>query len=104
MNLNDLDNPVWHAINSHHLPLSIQGDIAARYQSDIFQAAAMPKNTKSALNDLKSLVEADEIIFIVGTHPNNLDGWQVLDHWKAPQMVCTDLNPDVLIESTRLNL
>jgi hypothetical protein len=53
MNLNNLDNPGWHALNSHHLHLSIQGDIAARYQPGVFMAAAMPENTISGFNDLK---------------------------------------------------
>jgi hypothetical protein len=69
MNLNNLDNPGWHALNSHHLPVSIWGDIAVRYPPDIFQGAAMPDYTISGFNDLENLVAADETLFIVGTLP-----------------------------------
>jgi hypothetical protein len=74
MSLNDPDNPGWNALNSHHLHMSIWGDFAARYQPDIFMAAAMPENTISGFDDLKNIVAVDESIFIVGTIPKNLVG------------------------------
>ena len=95
MSLNDLDNPGWHALNSYHLHLSLCGDIAARYQPDTFMAVAMPENSISGFNDLKNLVAVNETIFIVGPLPKILDGWQVLQSVKVPQMICEDLKPAV---------
>lgn len=103
MNLNDLDNPGLHALNSHHLPVSIWEDIAVRYPPDMFQAAAMPNSAISGFNDLKNMVAADETLFIIGTLPNNLQGWQVLRSAHAPQMICEDFKPAAQIETTQLN-
>ena len=103
MNLNDLDNPGWHALNSCHQHLSIRGEMAARYQPDTFQVAAMPQNSISAFNDLKNMVAADETLFIVGTLPKNLHGWQVLQSGNAPQMICKELKPAARIETVQLS-
>jgi predicted GNAT family acetyltransferase len=103
MNLNDLDNPGWNALNSHHLHLSTRGEMAARYQPDTFQVAAMPENTVSGFNELRQLVDADEPLYVVGTLPKNLHGWQVLQSANAPQMICQELKPAARIETIQLN-
>jgi hypothetical protein len=45
MNLSPLDNPVWHALNSHHQHLAIRTEGAARYQPNFVGAVAIPENT-----------------------------------------------------------
>jgi predicted GNAT family acetyltransferase len=69
----------------------------------MFQAAAMPDNTISGFNDLENLVAADETLFIVGTLPQNLQGWQVLISANAQQMICENLQPAVQIETIQLS-
>ena len=103
MNQNELNNPVWHALNSFHRHLALYGEIAARYQTDTFSVAAMPENTISGFNDLENMVAADETLFIVGDLPQNLQGWQVLRSAHAPQMICQDLKPAARIETVKLS-
>ena len=77
--------------------------MAARYQPGTFQVAAMPDNTISGFNDLVNLADWDEPLFIVGTLPKNLKGWQVLRSATAPQMICEELKPAAKVETIKLS-
>jgi predicted GNAT family acetyltransferase len=102
MNLNQLDNPGWHALNSHHSHLAVRGEIAALYPPDIFIGAAMPENNSSGFTDLRSLVETNEIIGVMGSLPDNLPGWQVLQIARARQMICEGLKPAKRVDAVVL--
>lgn len=103
MDLNVLDNPTWHALNSHHRHLAIQGDIAIRYQPDLFTVAAIPEGNALGLDDLRNLVEIGEVTSLFGgSLPENLTGWKVLRVFSIPQMVCEDLKPPVKVEAIEL--
>lgn len=92
MNFDLLDNPIWHSLSSHHRHLAVWGDIAARYPSDIASGAGTPENSIADMNDLKRLVEVDEIIAIIGTpQSDQLPGWEILNINHIPQMVCENL-------------
>jgi predicted GNAT family acetyltransferase len=93
MSLDPLDNPGWHALNSHHSHLAIRGEVAARYPPDIFIGAGMPENNPSGFDDLRSLVAKDEVIGVIGVIPEDLSGWQVLQVGQTPQLVCESLKP-----------
>jgi predicted GNAT family acetyltransferase len=103
MNLNPLDNPVWHALNSHHHRFAIRGEVAARYRPDVSLAAAMPENSPSAFSDLQSLVEMNETIGVIGgVLPEDLPGWQVLHIGQVRQLICADLKPATRVEAVVL--
>lgn len=102
MSLNDLDNPGWHALNSHHRHLAVSADLAVRYPSDTFFTGAMLENSADAFDDLRSLVEIDETIGVVGPLPEDLPGWQVLFKGRAPQMTGEDLKPVAPVEAIKL--
>jgi predicted GNAT family acetyltransferase len=63
----------------------------------------MSENTISGFNDLNKLVAADETLFVVGTLPQNLPGWQVLQSAQVPQMICEDLKPAAQIDAIKLS-
>ncbi|MDQ3005168.1 MAG: hypothetical protein M3R47_07265 [Chloroflexota bacterium] len=98
MNLSPLDNPVWNALNTHHHHLAIQGEVAVRYQPGIFVATAMPEYRSAGFNDLRGLVETNEIIGVMGLLPENISGWEVLHIDRVRQLVYEDLKP-----ATRVN-
>lgn len=105
MILNLLDNPIWHALNSHHRHLAIQGDIAIRYQPDLFSVAAIPEGNTLGVDDLRSLVEVGEVISLFGgSLPENLTAWKVLRVFHIPQMVCEDLKPPIPVEAIELTV
>ena len=93
MNTTLLDNPVWHALNSHHRPLAIWGKIAARYQPETLMAAAMSEYNTAEFNDLKKLVETHEIIGVMGTSPQAGPAWEIAQTFHVPQMICKELKP-----------
>ena len=103
MDLTVLDNPAWHALNSHHQHLAIWGEIAVRYQPGILAGAALPEITLEGLNDLRRLVEIDETITLIDDIPADiLNGWQHLWTGYIPQRVCEKLSPAPLVEAIPL--
>lgn len=103
MSVTLLDNPGWYALNSHHRHLAIWGNIAARYQSDMFMVAAMPENNALGFDDLRSLVEIDEMIYVLGELPEDLSGWEVKRTDQYPQMICDDLKPTPNVDAIYLS-
>ncbi len=102
MNLTLLDKPGWYALNSHHHHLAIWGNIAVRYQPDTLILGAMPRNTPSRLDDLRSLFEVDEMVYLLGDLPKDLPGWEVVQTGQYPQMICEDLKPTPHVDATHL--
>ncbi|SRR5258706_1804206 len=103
MNLNPLDNPVWHALNSHHQHLAIWGEGAARYQPDFVGAVAIPENTNMGFNNLRALVETNEVIGVIGgSLPEDLSGWEVLHIDQARQLIHEDLQPATRVDAVVL--
>ncbi len=105
MNLNLLDNPGWHALNSHHHHLSIWGDIAVRYQPNVFIMVAMPESNPLGFNDLRNLVGINEaIVLLGGSLPEDLIGWQIMQISQYPQMICEDLKPTFQVDAINLTV
>lgn len=102
MNTLLLDNPAWYALHSHHQHLARKAKSAVRYQPGIFIAAAMLENSIHGFRDLKSLVEMDETIGVLGSLPDALSGWEVIYTVQIPQMICGELKPVSRIEAVRL--
>lgn len=87
MNVSELDDVVWHSLNSFHRHLALRNQHAVRYPVDVFQAAAARGNSPSAFNDLRKLVALGETVFVVGAIPEGPEGWEVTSSVQIPQMV-----------------
>jgi ribosomal protein S18 acetylase RimI-like enzyme len=84
-----LDNPVWHSLTTQHSGLALTADGAARYPAAIVPFAAIGEPTTRAANQLTSLVDDAESVFIVGVAPEPPPGWQLEPKKPVLQMVCT---------------
>ncbi len=102
MNLSLLDNPVWHALNSHHQHLAIRAEDAMRYQPGFVGAVAIAENSNVGLNNLRDLVETNEIIGIFGALPEDRSGWEVLQIDQARQLIYEDLKPAMRVDAVVL--
>ncbi len=102
MDLTPLGNPAWYALNSHQRHLAIWSKKAVRYQPGTLMAAAMPENDRVGFDDLKSLVNPDELIAVLGALPNGLTGWKIQESHLIPQMICEELKPAPHVEAIRL--
>lgn len=60
-----LDRPVWAALSTRHLPLSVGGALARRYATDINLFASARDDTAAALTALAELVRPGERIFLL---------------------------------------
>ena len=87
MNLSTLDNPIWHALNSYHKHLAIRGDEAVRYPPEILGAVALPENSRVGFTKLRDLVEANEIVGVMGALPEDLFGWEVVHNDQGRQLI-----------------
>ena len=93
MNIGLLDNPIWHALNSYHEHLAIRGDETVRYPADILGAVALPENSRVGFTKLRSLVEANEIVGVAGSLPEDLSGWEVVHSDQARQLIGEGVKP-----------
>jgi GNAT superfamily N-acetyltransferase len=83
-----LDNPVWHSLTTQHAGLALTADGAARYPAAIVPFAAVGEPTARAADQLTSLVDDAESVFIVGVAPEPPPGWQLEPKKPVLQMVC----------------
>ena len=63
-----LDNPVWHALATQHAGLALTADGAARYPAEIVPFAAVAEPTPRAADQLASLVDDAESVFVSALH------------------------------------
>ena len=90
-----LDNPVWHALVTQHADLAITADGAARYPAAIVPFAGIGEPTVRAADQLTSLVDDAESVFIVGVAPEPPPGWQLEPKKPVLQMICTARPPGI---------
>ena len=83
-----LDNPVWHSLTTQHAGLAITADGAARYPADIVPFAAVGARSARAADQLTSLIDDAESVFIVGLAPETPPGWVLEPRRPVLQMVC----------------
>jgi predicted GNAT family acetyltransferase len=60
-----LDRPVWSALSTRHLPLSVGSALARRYAADVNLFAAARDDTPAALDALMELVQPGERVFVL---------------------------------------
>ena len=70
-----LDNPVWHSLTTQHAGLALTADGAARYPASIVPFAAVGEPSARAANQLTSLVDDAESVFVVNVAPEAPPGW-----------------------------
>lgn len=90
-----LDNPVWHSLATEHAGLAITADGAARYPAAIVPFAGVAEPTARAADQLASLIDDAESVFIVGVAPGPPPGWQLEPKKPVLQMICRARPPDV---------
>ena len=90
-----LDNPVWHSLTTQHAGLAITADGAARYPASVVPFAAIGELTARAGDQLTSIIDDAESVFIVGVAPPPPRGWQLEPKKPVLQMVCNNRAPEV---------
>ena len=88
-----LDNPVWHSLTTQHAGLAITADGAARYPAAVVPFAAIGEPTARASNQLTSIIDDAESVFIVGVAPEPPPGWQLEPKKPVLQMICNTRTP-----------
>lgn len=85
-----LDRPIWSALSTQHLALSLGGPLARRYAKDVNMFASAADDSAPALAALADLVQPGERIFILQV-PDIVvpDGLVPLKSAKGVQMVAT---------------
>ena len=83
-----LDNPVWHALTTQHAGLALTAEGVARYPAEIVPFAGVGEPSPRAANQLASLIDDAESVFIVGVAPEPPPGWQLDPKKPVLQMVC----------------
>ncbi len=84
-----LDNPVWHSLSTQHAGLALTADGAARYPASIVPFAGIGEPSARAGDQLTSLIDDAESVFVVGVAPEPPPGWQLEPKKPVLQMVCT---------------
>jgi ribosomal protein S18 acetylase RimI-like enzyme len=95
MAVHALDNPVWHALTTQHAGLALTADGAARYPATIVPFAAIGDPTARAANQLASLIDDAESVFVVGVAPEPPPGWVLEPQKPVLQMICNTRPPEV---------
>jgi ribosomal protein S18 acetylase RimI-like enzyme len=90
-----LDNPVWHALTTQHAGLALTADGAARYPAEIVPFAGVGEPTARAADQLTSLVDDAESVFVVSVAPSPPPGWTLEPKKPVLQMICNARSPEV---------
>ena len=90
-----LDNPVWYSLTTQHAGLAITADGAARYPAAVVPFAAIGEPTARASNQLTSIIDDAESVFVVGVAPEPPPGWQLEPKKPVLQMICNTRPPEV---------
>ncbi len=90
-----LDNPVWQSLTTQHANLALTAGPAARYPAAIAPFAAIDGASERTANQLTSLVDDGEAVYLVGVAPEAPPGWVLEPKMPIVQMVC-NLPPPAL--------
>jgi predicted GNAT family acetyltransferase len=84
-----LDNPVWNALTSAHSAMAQTRGLAARYARDVSPLAGLREPTAQAFEDLRTMVEVGEEVWLLTPEPPELPaGWEEVRARYIDQMVC----------------
>jgi ribosomal protein S18 acetylase RimI-like enzyme len=97
-------NPIWHALQTRQRRLAQYQKEACKFQMDVAPFAAVGSRSKEASRDLLSLLAPKEVVYMMGTAPEELPGLVVKGTLAGLQMVFPERaeilparNPDVQI-------
>lgn len=83
-----LDNPIWHALRSHHAALGEGDEHAAAYRPDVAPFVGVPAADARCGEALAARLGERERSYLVGVIPPRVPGWQLDDHGVIDQMIC----------------
>jgi predicted GNAT family acetyltransferase len=84
-----LDNPSWHALNTHHARFAIGTDLVKRYLSDVAFFVAFEQMNDAVRHDLEQVVAPGEFFGMQALASTaDLPGWTVHVSLILVQMVC----------------
>lgn len=83
-----LDNPAWQSLTSQHAALALMNGHAGRYPADVAPFVAVGSDDAQAAEQLCSLVDIGERIYLLGLAPSLTPGWRTLQQTSVAQMVC----------------
>ncbi|QNK61012.1 GNAT family N-acetyltransferase [Pedobacter sp. PAMC26386] len=83
-----LDNPIWHALNSTHNKFALGEQTMLRYPADILPFMAFEHSDESPLTKIESQMGTNEKAFIVGKLPAIPTNWSVFSKLECLQMIC----------------
>jgi ribosomal protein S18 acetylase RimI-like enzyme len=89
-----LDNPAWHALNSHHAHFASGTERAKRYPAEVSTFCALADHSDAALSDLRQMFADDKFIFLFEVNPpEDIRGWTIQRSFKLVQLVCQERAP-----------
>lgn len=100
--MHPLDNPIWQALTTTQARFSEGNLLAKRYPLDIVPFAAVAEASERAFLALQQIIEPSMVLALFRPEPwEQRQGWELLQSFKAVQMVCQDLprKPKQLAES-----
>lgn len=80
-------NPAWNALQTQHRHLALSSGNACRYPSDVAPFAALASPTPSAMQQLRSLLEPGESVWIIGESYPHISGIHFETTLECLQMV-----------------
>jgi ribosomal protein S18 acetylase RimI-like enzyme len=88
-----LDNPIWHALSTHHAHLALGAEVgrglARRYPSEIGPLSALQERSPEAFEELAAVMPEGDVAILFFDHaPEVPAGWQILRKGTLVQMVC----------------
>jgi predicted GNAT family acetyltransferase len=85
-----LNNPGWHALNTHHGQFATGTGLAKRYSPEVAPYAAVVDHGKAAIDDLARIVANDRAIRLMERRvPPEIPGWTLSQLYPLDQMVCS---------------
>jgi ribosomal protein S18 acetylase RimI-like enzyme len=83
-----LDNPVWHALNSHHAALASGDALAKKYPARATPFAAFAAPSEAAYESLRLALDGQSRVGILLDEPSDPPaGWTVITAWPITQMI-----------------
>jgi ribosomal protein S18 acetylase RimI-like enzyme len=82
-----LDNPIWSSLTTEQSSLARGTELAKRYEAEVAPFAAIGSDSARAADELASIVEHDECVYLVGLAPTLDARWSVIAESRIVQMV-----------------
>ena len=83
-----LDNPVWHALNSHHAALALGDGLARKYPPRVTPFAAFAEPSDAAYESLATILDGQSRVAVLLDEPRDPPaGWRTVRAYPIGQMV-----------------